>query len=192
MEGKKRKLPRIAVGLLALFGGLILFFELGSRLYFEGDMETISVPSPAVCDPAIYPPDPDKLAALEDTQETRRLGDRITPVQLESVLVAAPQEDMPGINGVYCNGMVYISQRLAPSARRYVARHELEHYFQFQGLDEDCQDWELCATWGAAREYPWGLLTTITSSLRESLRLSPSFWDFLFGSWTIFKIYLLP
>lgn len=192
MAPKKVKLTRLLVILLALAISLILFLEIGSRLYYGGVPDKISLPPAVVCDPAIYPPDPEKAAALESLLEVRRQGMRITPSQLEEILIAVPQEDMPSMNGVFCNEMVYISQRLSSSARRYVARHELEHYFQFQGLDEDCQDWELCATWRAAREYPWGLLTTITSSLRESLRLSPSFWDFLFGSWTIFKIYLLP
>ena len=192
MLSKKPTLTRLILLMFVLFVGFILFLELGSRLYYEGDLETISIPPAAVCDPVVYPPDPEKLAALESLLEVRRQGSRITPEQLEGVLVAAPQDDLPYRNGVFCNGMVYISQRLSPAARRYVARHELEHYFQFQGLDEDCQDWELCATWGAAREYPWGFLITISSSLLESLRSSPSLWDFLFGSWKIFKIYLLP
>ena len=95
------------------------------------------------------------------------------------------------MNGVFCSGMVFVSQRLSPSARRYVARHELEHFFQLEGLDNDCEDWELCATWRPAKEYPWGFITTITSSLWESAH-SGSIWDFLFGSWEIFKVYLLP
>jgi hypothetical protein len=192
MTPKKRKLTRLLVISLAFLVSFLLFLEIGSRLYYEGVPEEISLAPAAVCDPAVYPPDPEKLAALERLLEVRRQGRRITPDELERVLVAAPQEDLPYRNGVFCTGMVYISQRLSPPARRYVARHELEHYFQFQGLDNDCQDWELCATWEAAREYPWGFLTTITSSLLESFRVSPSFWDFLFGSWEVFKVYLLP
>jgi hypothetical protein len=192
MQSKKSRIVRLTLIILALFVAFILFLELGSRWYYEGDPETVALPPAAVCDPLVYPPDPEKLAALENTLDGRREGRRITPEELEEVLVAAPQQDLPYRNGVFCNGMVYISQRLAPAARRYVARHELEHYFQFQGLDEGCQDWELCATWGAAREYPWGFITTITSSLAESFRLSPSVWHFLFSSWKIFKIYLLP
>jgi len=192
MTTKNRKLTWLFVISLAFLVSFFLFLEIGSRVYYERDPEEISLAPAPVCDPAVYPPDTEKLAALESLLEDRQQGNRIKPDQLESVLVAAPQEDLPSRNGVFCNGMVYISQRLAPSARSYVARHELEHYFQFQGLDEDCQDWELCATWAAARDYPWGFLTTITSSLVEAFRLSPSIWDFLFGSWTIFKIYLLP
>jgi hypothetical protein len=195
MASKKRWLLRIGLALLISLIGGILFLELGSLWYFDGVPAaevTISLPPAAVCDPTIYPPDPEKLAALESALEVRRQGRRITPDELEGVLVAAPQADLPYRNGVFCNGMVYISQRLSPPARRYVARHELEHYFQFQGLDGGCQDWELCANWEAAREYPWGLLTTITSSLVEAFRLSPSFWDFLFNAWFAFKFYFLP
>ena len=192
MQSKKRLLPRVILILLILLLGFVLFLELGSRWFYKGDPETITLPPAAVCDQAVYPPDPEKLTALESLREARRQGRKVTPGELEGVLVAAPQEDLPYRNGVFCNGMVYINQRLSPSARNYVARHELEHYFQFQGLDDDCRDWELCATWKAACEYPWGFLATITSSLIWSFRHSPSIWDFLFGSWTIFKIYLLP
>ena len=150
MGSRKRWLPRIALVLLLTLIGGILFLELGSRWYFDGVPETVSLPPAAVCDPAIYPPVPEKLAALESILEVRRQGRRITPDELEGVLVAAPQADLPYLNGVFCNGMVYISQRLSPSARRYVARHELEHYFQFQGLDGGCQDWELCAQLGSS------------------------------------------
>jgi hypothetical protein len=192
MSPKKGKLTRLLTILLAFLVSFILFLEIGSRLYYDGVPEAISLPPAVVCDPAVYPPNSKKLAALERLQSVYLQGTRITPAQLEEILVAAPQEDMPNMNGVFCNGMVYVSQRLSPSARYYVARHELEHYFQIQGIDEDCQDWELCATWEAAREYPWGFVTTITSSLWESFRLSSSLGDFLFGAWTIFKIYLLP
>lgn len=192
MGSNKTRLARPLLIILILFLGVVLILELGSRRYYGGIPEAISLPPAPVCDPEAYPPDPEKLAALDDLLEAHRQGRRITPAELEGALVPAPQEDLPHRNGVFCNGLIYISQRLAPTSRRYVARHELAHYFQIQGLDGGCQDWELCATWGAAREYPWGFLTTITSSLAESLRLSPSLWDFLFSSWTVFKIYLLP
>jgi hypothetical protein len=191
MRPKKRRIVWIFLTLLILLVGGILFLELGSRLYYGEEAGVFSLPPNIVCDPAFYPPDPAKLAALEDLLEARYEGRRITPEELEGVLVAAPQEDMPGMNGVFCSGMVFVSQRLSPAARHYVARHELEHYFQIQGLDNGCEDWELCATWGAARDYPWGFITTITSSLWASAR-SGSIWDFLFGSWEIFKVYLLP
>ena len=190
MASKKRWSKIALIILITLVGG-ILFLELGSRLYYENPQEVFTQPPAPVCDPIQYPPDPAKLAALEDLLEVSRQGRRVTREELEDVLVAAPQEDMPSMNGVFCSGMVIVSQRLSPSARYYVARHELEHYFQIQGLNADCEDWELCATWGAAREYPWGFITTITSSLWESAR-STSFWSFLFGSWEIFKVYLLP
>lgn len=191
MASNKRRPLRIALVLLVLLIGGILFLELGSRLYYEDETEVFTLPPAAVCDPVRYPPDPAKLAALEELLDVRLEGRRINPQELERALVPVPQEDMPGLNGVFCSGMVIVSQRLSPSARLYVARHELEHYFQIEGLDGDCQDWELCATWGAAREYPWGFITTISSSLWASAR-SGSIWDFLFGSWEIFKVYLLP
>jgi hypothetical protein len=191
MSSKVRRPLRIALVLLLLLIGGILFLELGSRLYYADGKDLFALPPAAVCDPAQYPPDLARLAALEDLLDVRHQGRRITPQELEDVLVEAPQEDMPGMNGVFCSGMVIVSKRLSPSARLYVARHELEHYFQMEGLDGGCQDWELCATWGAAREYPWGFITTISSSLWESAR-STSIWNFLFGSWEIFKVYLLP
>ncbi len=129
----KKRWSRIALILLITLVGGIIFLELGSRWYYKDDLEVFSLPPAAVCDPAQYPPDPARLAALEDLLDIRHQGRRITPQELEDVLVEAPQEDMPGMNGVFCSGMVIVSKRLSPSARLYVARHELEHYFQIEG-----------------------------------------------------------
>ena len=192
MRSKERRRTWIWLSGLILIAAGILYLELGSRRYYDGVVEQISLPPAAICNPELYPPDPAKLAALETLLEVYRQGKRISSDDLERAQIVVPQMDMPYRNGTFCNGMIFISQRLSSSARRYVARHELEHYFQFQGLDGGCRDWELCATWQAAREYPWGFITTISSSLAESYRLSPGLKDFLFSSWTIFKIYLLP
>ena len=192
MSSKNRKTLWILLALLITLVGGVIFLELGSRLYYDDVAEEVfSCPPAPVCDPEIYPTDQEKFAYLETLQDDYLQGRRIKPEQVENALVAAPQEEMPCMNGVYCSSMVIVSQRLSPSARLYVARHELEHYFQIEGLAEDCQDWEVCATWGAAREYPWGFITTITSSLWASAS-SGSIWDFLFGSWEIFKVYFLP
>jgi len=192
---------------------MVLFLEAGSRWYREPEGD-FPAPERAVCDLDRYPLDEGKTLVIQELvgvcdldryplDEGKTLviqelvgkkarGEKITREDLDRALISAPQDDMPGLNGVVCNQMIFVSSRLPESARYYVARHELEHVFQQQGMDGDCQDWELCATWAAAWEFPLGLLRTITSSLREAYRISPSLWSFLFSSWRVFKLTLLP
>jgi len=179
------------VVLILLFLALIIFLELGSQWYIRTGPST---PAPAilVCHLDYYPVQEQKVSFLEDLVQKHIRGERIQPGELEAAAVLAAPEDMPGLNGILCNGMIIISSQVPDPALSYVIRHELEHVFQMEGLRPDCQDWELCATWAAALEYPQGFLTTVIYSLGESYRISPSFWDFLFGSWYIFKVYLLP
>ena len=191
MAKKKRLFLKILLGSLFLLGFAILFLELGSRLYQEPDQD-FPTPEWAVCDLDRYPLDEGKTLVIQELVGKKVQGEKITREDLDRALISAPQDQMPGLNGVVCNQMIFVSSRLPESARYYVARHELEHVFQQQGMDNDCQDWELCATWAAAWEFPLGLLRTISSSLREAYRISPSLWSFLFGSWRIFKFTLLP
>jgi hypothetical protein len=173
MASKNRWLTCLVLVLLLALS-FILYLELGSRLYFG--RQTIEDPGPAapapVCDLEHYPPDPRKGAVLEELIQIRSRGDGITPLDLDRAIT--------------------LSQRLEGPARYYVARHELEHVFQQAGLDPQCRDRELCATWKAAAEYPLGLVAAIGSSLREAYRSYPSMQEFLFGSWLVFKYYLLP
>lgn len=191
MAKKKRLLPRFLLGSLFVLAFGILFLELGSRLYREPD-QNFPPAERVVCDLDRYPPDEGKLAAIQKLVGKKARGEKITREDLDRALISAPQEHMPYLNGVVCNQMIFVSSRLPESARYYVARHELEHVFQGHGMNGDCQDLELCATWAAGWEFPFGLLRTITSSLREAYRISPSFWSFLFGSWKVFKFTLLP
>ena len=182
----------LVLGALAL--GMVLYLELGSRRFLGGqDLENPGLATPApVCDLKLYPLDPDKRAVLDGLAQKFSRGEDITPLDLDRVMILAPQAHMPGLNGVLCNGMIFLSQRLEGPARYYVARHELEHAFQQVGLDPDCRDWELCAAWKAASDYPVGFLAAIATSLREAYRISPSTEEFLFSSWVLFKYYLLP
>ena len=191
MAKKKRLFPKLFFGSLFLLGFTILFLELGSRWYREPGQD-FPAPEWAVCDLDRYPLDEGKTLVIQELVGKKVQREKITREDLDLALISAPQYDMPGLNGVVCNQMIFVSSRLPESARYYVTRHELEHVFQQHGMDGDCQDWELCATWAAAWEFPLGLLRTITSSLREAYRISPSLWSFLFGSWRIFKFTLLP
>ena len=191
MAKKKRLFPKLIFGSLFLLGFTILFLELGSRWYREPGQD-FPAPERAVCDLDRYPLDEGKTLVIQELVGKKARGEKITREDLDRALISAPQDQMPGLNGVVCNQMIFVSSRLPESARYYVARHELEHVFQQQGMDGDCQDWELCATWAAAWEFPLGLLRTISSSLREAYRISPSLWSFLFSSWRVFKFTLLP
>ncbi len=191
MAKSKRLFPRFLLGGLFLLGFMILFLELGSRLYREPEGD-FPAPEWVVCDLERYPPDEGKQLVIQELVDKKARGEKITREDLYRALISAPQDQMPNLNGIVCNQMIFVSSRLPESARYYVARHELEHVFQLEGMDPDCQDWELCATWAAAWEFPLGLLRTITSSLREAYRISPSLWSFLFSSWRVFKFTLLP
>ncbi len=176
---------------LLLVVGFVSYLEIGSQRYTR-DMPVRARGPIAVCDTARYAVDPDKQAAIDHLVEKRRAGEPITRTDLDRAMIVIKQEEMRGINGVYCSELIFVSSRLPGPARYYVARHELEHAFQHFGAADPCQDDELCANWIAGREYPLGLLQTITSSLAAATKLYPSFQEFLFGSWAIFKFYFLP
>jgi len=177
--------------LFTLLLAIFIFLELGSSWYIRSTPSS-SAPEILVCHLDYYPVNESKISILAELIQKHGNGEEITDYDLEASVILAPQEDLPGLNGIVCNGMIIVSSRLQGSARLYIIRHELEHVFQLEGLEPDCQDTELCATWAAAREYPQGFVFAIISSLREAYRISPSFWEFLFSSWYIFKVYLLP
>lgn len=181
----------LLLGILILVVGLVIYLEFGSQRYVQ-DMPPRQRPPIAVCNAARYPVNQGKQAAIDELVEKRRAGESITRADLDRAIILINQEEMQGINGVYCNELIYVSSRLPRLARYYVARHELEHAFQHFGAADPCQNDELCANWIAGREYPLGLVQTITSSLAAAYKLYPSFQEFLFGSWGIFKCYFLP
>ena len=174
-----------------LLAASVAFLEIGSRRW-QHSREPGPRPDWAVCDPERYPARPDKLQALDELSAKQTRGERISGEEVIRAAVLAPQKDMPGLNGIYCNEMIYVSTRLPGSGRRYVARHELEHVFQARGAVPEPEDHELAATWRAAAHHPFGLVVTIFSSLWAAFRSSPSLSSFLYGSWEIFKAYLLP
>ena len=177
--------------LFVLFLGSIVFLELGSRWYIMSTPSS-SAPEILVCHLDYYPINEEKILILDQLTQKHANGEQIQDHELESASILAPQADMPSLNGIVCNGMIIVSSRLEGPARLYVIRHELEHVFQIAGLEPDCEDTELCATWAAALDYPLGFVSAIISSLKEAYRLSPSVWEFLFSSWYVFKVYLLP
>ncbi len=177
--------------LLVLFLSSIIFLELGSSWYIRSHSSS-SAPEILVCHTDYYPVIEKKLFYLDELIQKYQRGEKINQGDLEGIVVIAPQVDMPSLNGIVCNGMIIVSSRLQGSARFYVIRHELEHVFQMEGLRPNCQDTELCATYAAMLEYPLGFGLAGISSLKEAYRISPSFWEFLFSSWYVFKVYLLP
>ncbi len=181
---------KIFFGVLILLGAFVLFLEIGSRRYVKNRVPRGSIEF-EVCDESKYPVDEEKIRILEALVEARREGRDITQEDLGAALIVVREEDMARINGVYCNGLIYISEALPERAMYYVARHELEHVFQHKGVTRGCENDEYCANWIAGSEYPLGLLQTIFSSLVRAYRLYPSLWAFLFGSWRIFKVYFL-
>ena len=181
----------LLVILLILFLTSIIFLELGSSWYIRSNPSS-SAPEILVCHTDYYPVNEKKLFYLDELIQKYQRGEKINQDELEGIVVLAPQVDMPSLNGIVCNGMIIVSSRLKGAARLYIIRHELEHVFQMEGLRPNCQDTELCATYAATLDYPLGFGLAIISSLKEAYRISPSFWEFLFSSWYVFKVYLLP
>jgi hypothetical protein len=189
MKKARRLFVLLAGGILLLLILFILFLEIGSRYYKCPYVE--QCPSILVCDPVYYPIDESKSRLMQEIVESKRWGLDPSTEDLERVITVVPDADMPGVNGVACGG-IFVREGLGREGRRIVARHELQHIFQQNGLDENCGKWEFCATFVAAMAYPQGFVETVISSLAISLKESPTFWCFLFGSWEIFKAYLLP
>jgi hypothetical protein len=189
-----KKVRRLAVflagGMVLLLILFIVFLEIGSRVY--QCPYTAQCPIILVCDPSFYLIDEEKGRLMQDLIESRGLDIDPSTEDLERVMTVAPEKDMAGVNGVACGGGIFVRESLGREGRRFVARHELEHIFQQNGFGGNCSKWEFCATLVAAMAYPQGFVETVISSLVISLKESPTFWCFLFGSWEIFKAYLLP
>jgi hypothetical protein len=190
MEKALKLLFKILLVFTLVLGVLILALEISSRR-LNPTQEPPRPPEFLACDTNRYPPDQEKIDFLAVLVEKQLQGLPITQEDLDRSMYLVPNHDMVGINGLFCNGMIYISDRLKQGARYYVARHELEHVFQAQGLSGDCGDQESCAHWTAAKEYPLGLIQTVVSSIVGAYRLSPSLWAFLVNNWVMFKFYFL-
>ncbi|MBS3751083.1 MAG: hypothetical protein KGY39_06210 [Anaerolineales bacterium] len=190
MKKKRKLLGKVFLGVLLLLVAFVLFLEIGSRRYMKKHVPQRSFDF-VVCDQSKYPVDEDKIQVLKGLVGARREGQAITQEDLNRAMIVVREEDMTHINGVYCNGLIYVSEALPEKAMYYVARHELEHVFQHRGVARECDNDEFCANWIAGSEYPLGLLQTIFSSLIRAYHLYPSVWVFLYGSWRIFRYYFL-
>lgn len=169
----------------------ILFLETGSKFYqCPGRAKNFN--SILVCDPGHYPVDAEQMQTIQILGEAERQGNEPSREDLDRVINFVDYEEMPGLNGVACgNGMLFVRDNLSGEARYFVARHELEHAFRSNGGNPDCSKEEYCATMRAARIYPIGFIETIYSSLAIGARESPTIWCFLFGSWRVFRAYIL-
>ena len=107
MAKKKRSFPRFLLGTLFALGFMILFLELGSRWYREPDQ---NVPDYVwvVCDLDRYPRDEGKLLVIQELVGKKARGEKITREDLDRALISAPQDQMPGLNGIVCNQMIFV------------------------------------------------------------------------------------
>ena len=190
MEKVLKLFFKILLGITLVLGVLILALEISTRR-LNPSQEPPRPPKFLACDTTRYPPDQEKIAFLAVLVEKQLQGLPITQEDLDRSMYLVPNHDMVGINGLFCNGMIIISERLPIGARYYVARHELEHLFQSAGVAADYQDMEFSAHWVATREFPLGLIHTVISSLVGAYQLSPSTWAFLVNIWVMFKFYFL-
>ena len=127
---------------------------------------------------------------IDEIMEKRNAGESISKEEyrsaMELLVYEAPPELLGIANGVVCRGRVaFVRNSLQEQAKRFVARHELEHLFQTTHEDQ-----EVKANIAAGKEYPIGLISTIVSSLREA-KSKLSWCCFLKNSWFAFKLYFL-
>jgi hypothetical protein len=145
-----------------------------------------------VCDPNIYPANAGKSEGIKSLIQKKAGGINPTPEELLSVAIFAPYKDMEGLNGVYCNENIIVRDNLNENAKLFVARHELDHAFQWAGVADNCPNAENCAVMSAAAEYPIGFVDLVVSSLAVAYNDIPDKQCFLFSSWHVFRTYILP
>ena len=181
---------RFLIGATALAIVSTPVLELGSRYYecpAKGEAADWSV-----CNPYQYPVDAAQLRMIRDLGEAKKKGAEPSREDLDQIMNLVEYEDMNGLNGAACgDGMLFVRSNLGREGRYFVARHELEHAFRNRGIGLECSEEEQCATLVAAGAYPVGFIETVVSSLYLSATDSPTFWCFLFGSWIIFRAYIL-
>ena len=192
MSRPGRRKRRLVIPIVSLTVGGIILLEIGSRYYHCP--ATAQLPEPTVvCDAGYYPASQGKLQTIQAIIESKGQGMEPSRADLEKAANFVKYEDMPGLNGVACgNGLIFVRDNLGNEGRYFVARHELQHLFARNGVDQQCSQKEYCATITAARMYPVGFVETVLSSLYISASESPTVWCFLFGSWSVFRTYLLP
>jgi hypothetical protein len=106
----------------------------------------------------------------------------------DELVVELSPEELPFLNGIAYGGRGFVRSDLPGQAKPFVVRHELEHLLQ-TGQERNK---EFSANVAAAREYPLGLLQTITFSLKERRRYHGSVSSYVAGLWNTFKTYFLP
>ncbi len=191
MKRSARRFRKFLLGTLVLAVAAVAFLEVGSKFY------VCPPPPPSarrfiVCDTFYYPVNSLKGQSVQGLVAAKLQGVEPSRADLDAAISVVAYEDMDGLNGVVCtNGMIFVRSNLGGEARYFVARHELEHVFLSTGAVPACSPEEVCATLAAAKRYPVGFIETVVSSLYLSATESPTVWCFLFGSWRIFRGYIL-
>jgi len=173
-----------------LFAIFIFYLEEGSKTYVcEVEKRSCYL---KVCDTQYYPIDQNKIKKINELIELKNADIEPSRIQLMEAITIAPYSDMEGVNGVFCNNSIFVRDNLSYEGQLFVARHELSHAFQSALLGESCTNNESCATINSAISYPMGFIETVISSLVISFNDSTDKQCFLFGSWKIFRYYILP
>jgi hypothetical protein len=180
--------PAFVIFVFAVF---ILYLEEGSRSHYC-EVGTCA-PPPKVCNPDHYPINNNVINEIARLVDMKSSGIEPDRGELMHAVILAPYSDMIGANGVYCNGMIFVRENLGAAGQAFVARHELSHAFQSAHVEGDCStNYENCATLIAAGQFPVGFVETVISSLALSYKETKDKQCFLFGSWKIFRYYILP
>jgi len=191
MNRISKRTVKILVGAIMFFVVSIIFLETGSK-YYECPDTGPHYRKLFACDSNHYSVDPEQMQMIQALSEAQRQSAEPSREDLDQVINFVKYEEMGGLNGVACgNGMLFVRDNLSSEGKYFVARHALEHAFRRNGVNLDCSKEEYCATMAAAKIYPVGFIETILSSLSLSASESPTVGCFLFGSWRIFRAFIL-
>ena len=187
---KKRK--KIVVGCVWVIGiliGFVVILEILSRTcHCSTPMYSESMPT---CDKHLYADDANVKNYLNELSGKYKQGISPTPEELEKAVIKVTRDSIGGANGMYCNGVAFVSNDLPMQAELYVRRHELEHAFQYV-LQMEVANPESAANYTAAKEYPIGMIETVIVSIMKGKSHFSSTTCYLIALWETFKRYFLP
>ena len=191
MKRTTKLLRKFLIGTTVFIIVVVAFLDTGSR-YYKCPVTDQQPRNVLVCNLNYYSVNQNKIQTIQTIIELKQQGIEPSREDLDQAINSVKYEDMPGLNGIVCGSdMIFVRDNLSDEGKYFVARHELEHVFIRNGMNKECNKEEYCATMSAAKIYPVGSIETILSSLYISVQESPTVWCFLFGSWNIFRAYIL-
>lgn len=137
----------------------------------------------------------EKKSILDELKNKRLKGEKISKEEYRQaanifIVEVEPSKLDNYFNGMACRqyGYGYARDNLPERAKNFVKRHELEHLLQ-SGTEKNV---EFSANYAAAKEYPFGLIATVFSSIKYRAKYFGSRLCYILNLWSTFKSYFLP